>query len=120
VIVVLVSGGVPVIVVAVCAVASMYGVMVYDVGAPPVDGADHVTVAEFVPAVALRFVTWPGAAGAVGWKRTSTQELLALYELVGNALELVSRYRPFPLVLLATELNGPLLTEFASCWEVDE
>ena len=70
--VVLVAGGVPVIVVGVCAVEPMYGVIVYDVGGPPVDGAVHDTVAEVVPAVAaVTLVTWPGRRSGVN--STSTQ-----------------------------------------------
>ena len=70
VIVLLVAGGVPVTVVAVCAAEPMYGVMSYDVGGPPVAGAVHDTLAEAWPAVAVTPVTWPGAPA--GWKSTST------------------------------------------------
>ncbi len=62
---VLVAGGAPDTVVAVCAVEPMYGVTVYDVAGPPVVGAVQDTVAEPGPAVALTPVTCPGrAAGA--------------------------------------------------------
>ena len=58
--------------VGVCAVAPMYGVILYDVTAPPVAGADHVTLADVLPpATAVTLVTWPGAG--VGEKTTSTQ-----------------------------------------------
>ena len=39
--VLLVAGGVPVTVVAVCAVEPMYGVILYDVAGPPLAGAVH-------------------------------------------------------------------------------
>jgi len=62
--VVLVAGGDPVTVFAVCAMPPAYGVTVYDVIAlPPLAGAVHDTVAWALPAVAT---TLPGAAGAVG------------------------------------------------------
>jgi hypothetical protein len=55
-IVALVAGGDPVTVVAVCAVDPIYGVTVYVV-APPLDGADQLTVADWEPAVAATLVT---------------------------------------------------------------
>jgi hypothetical protein len=70
----LVSGGVPVTVVAGCASDSMYGVIVYLVGASPLEGALHFRFAEPRPALAWTPVTWPGALAEVwGSKRTSTQ-----------------------------------------------
>ena len=69
--VLLVAGGVPVIVVAVCAVEPMYGVILYEVTGPPVAGAVHETSAECWPAsAAVAPVTWPGAGTAY---MTSTQ-----------------------------------------------
>jgi hypothetical protein len=69
----LVAGGVPVTVVAVCAVVPMYGVTVYLVSAlPPVDGAVQLTVAEARPAVAVTFAGAPGTFVAPE-KTTSTQ-----------------------------------------------
>jgi len=63
VIVVLVAGGLPVIVVAVCAVVPMNGVTVYEVIALPLfAGAVHDTVADALPAMA---VTPVGALGTV-------------------------------------------------------
>jgi hypothetical protein len=52
-----VAGGDPDTVVGVCAVDPMYGVTVYVLGKPPVEGADHDTDALAVPAVAVTFVT---------------------------------------------------------------
>ncbi len=70
--VVLVAGGEPLMVLGVCGVEPMKGVILYDVGDPPVAGADHVTLADVLPAVvAVTFVTWPG--GGVDVNRTSTQ-----------------------------------------------
>jgi hypothetical protein len=70
----LVAGGDPDTVVADCATPALYGVTAYDVGAPPLDGADHETVADWNPADADTFVTCPGAAGrAAGANITSTQ-----------------------------------------------
>src|SRR5919107_2757170 len=72
--VVVVSGGEPVIVfaAAVCAGAPTYGVIVYEVTAPPLEGADQDTVAEVLPAaVAVTFETAPGVAS--GEKMGSTQ-----------------------------------------------
>src|SRR3954449_7943724 len=68
-----VSGGAPVIVLAraVCAVAPAYGVIVYEAGAPPDDGAVHDTVADERPAVAVAPLGVPGASGSAN--RTSTQ-----------------------------------------------
>ncbi len=63
VIVVAVTGGEPVIVVAGRAVEPTYGVIRYEVTAPPLAGADQVTFAEVrPPAVALTPVTVPGTA----------------------------------------------------------
>ena len=59
-----VAGGLPAIVVAVCATAATYGVIVYAViGLPPFDGAVHDTFAVAFPATADTPV---GAAGTVG------------------------------------------------------
>ena len=59
-----VGGGLPATCVGVCATPARYGVIVYTViGLPPLAGADQLTVADWLPAVA---VTLPGAAGAVG------------------------------------------------------
>ena len=72
VIVVLVTGGVPVIVFGVCAVVPTYGVILYEVTAPPEDGAVQLTLADVVPpATALTPETAPGAEA--GEKTTSTQ-----------------------------------------------
>ena len=68
-----VAGGLPVTVVTGCGLDSMYGVIVYLVTGPPLDGALHVRLADPRPAVALTFVTWPGAVTGVGSKLTSTQ-----------------------------------------------
>ena len=66
VIVVLVTGGLPLIVVAVCAVVPMNGVIVYEVIPPPVfAGAVHDTVAEALPAVAVTPVGAPGTVAGV-------------------------------------------------------
>jgi hypothetical protein len=59
--------------VGVCAFEPMYGVIVYELGAPPVDGADHDTDALRLPAVADTPVTCPGAVSGVGANSTSTQ-----------------------------------------------
>jgi len=65
-IVVLVAGGFPVIVVAVCAVVPMNGVIVYEVIALPLlAGAVHDTVAEVLPDVAVTPVGAPGAVAGV-------------------------------------------------------
>ncbi len=68
-----VAGGVPVTVVVGCASEPMYGVIVYLVTAPPLDGALQVRLADPAPAVAATFVTWPGAVRGAGSKFTSTQ-----------------------------------------------
>ena len=66
VIVVLVAGGFPVIVVAVCAVVPMNGVIVYDeIALPLLAGAVHDTAAELLPAVAVTPVGAPGTAAGV-------------------------------------------------------
>src|SRR3954451_21899316 len=67
----LVAGGDPLTVLGACAVVPAYGVITYDDGGPPDDGADHDTVADDWPAVAVTPDTAPGAAGSA--KRTSTQ-----------------------------------------------
>ena len=60
------------IVLGVWAVDPTYGVILYDVTGPPLDGADQDTVAEVDrPAVALTPVTCPGAEAER--TRTSTQ-----------------------------------------------
>ena len=65
-IVVLVAGGFPVIVVAVCAVVPMNGVIVYDeIALPLLAGAVHDTVADALPAVAATAVGVPGAVAGV-------------------------------------------------------
>ena len=67
-----VGGGEPVIVFGVCAVDPMYGVILYEVGCPPLDGAVQETLADVrPPSTALTFVTAPGAG--IGMNRTSTQ-----------------------------------------------
>ncbi len=72
VIVVFVTGGVPVMVFGVCAVVPTYGVILYEVTGPPDDGAVQLTLADVVPpASALTPETAPGAAA--GAKTTSTQ-----------------------------------------------
>ena len=64
---VLVAGGDPVTVLAVCGTPPAYGVTVYDViGLPPLDGAVQDTVACPSPAVALTPVGAKGAVGPVG------------------------------------------------------
>jgi len=66
VIVVLTAGGLPVIVVAVCAVVPMNGVMVYEeIALPLLAGAAHETVAVVLPAVAVTPVGAPGTAAGV-------------------------------------------------------
>ena len=60
-------------VVGVCALDPIYGVIVYVLGAPPLDGADHDTDALPLPAVAATPVTYPGAVNGVGANCTSTQ-----------------------------------------------
>ena len=66
-----VAGGVPVIVVAVCAVEPTYGVTTYLATDPPLVGADQVTVADAFPAVAPTPVAAPG--GGSGRNVASTQ-----------------------------------------------
>jgi hypothetical protein len=63
---VLVSGGVPVTLVAVCAVLPMNGVTVYEVGGPPVEGGVQLTAATALPALAETFVGAPGGGGSCG------------------------------------------------------
>ena len=69
--VLLVAGGEPVTVVAVWAVDPMYGVILYDVAGPPLDGAVQDTFADAEPAVAVTPVGVPGAAA--GSNSTSTE-----------------------------------------------
>ena len=66
-----VGGGVPLIIVGVCAVVPIYGVIVYWVAGPPEVGALQVTSTVPLPAVACTPVTWPGAVAAE--KTASTQ-----------------------------------------------
>ena len=63
---VLVAGGFPVIVVAVCAVVPMNGVIVYEViPLPLLAGAVHDTVAEVLPGVPVTPVGAPGTVAGV-------------------------------------------------------
>jgi hypothetical protein len=57
-------------VVVACAVDPTYGVITYEDGVLPDDGAVHDTVAPSTPAVA---VTPVGCPGRTGWNSTSTQ-----------------------------------------------
>ena len=57
----MVAGGEPVTVVGVCAVEPMYGVILYEVGCPPLDGAVQETFADVrPPSIAVTFVTGAG------------------------------------------------------------
>ena len=68
-----VAGGVPVSVIAVCAWVPMKGVILYSLTAPPVLGAFQLTVADAGPAVAVTPVTCPGGIAGAGSKSTSTK-----------------------------------------------